>query len=362
MFYEIRNTLIDIILNCYSYLPEEKINKYTKFYIKLENKILKSYLGKYNPKDRSIHLYNIKTESNVSCIVTLIHELSHHIDCMNRHTSAHDEKFYKIHLELLRSAFDMNIIDYKEFMCHSSSAGNIRKLKRLVEKMNYLSTAKPVKYKEDYIWIIVTSYDRDENANLKKSGFTFNPYIKKWCQRCLKNDKEKICSQFVNNEITYISGATLIFCLDQDTTELNMNIHKSKEYQKKDNVCPVCGKPLIIKKGKYGDFEACTGYPACNYTHSLKSSKNSKKSTKEQINKQCPVCGRNLVIKKGKYGEFEACSGYPECKYTKKINSNSTEDICPVCGKILVIRNGKYGKFKACSGYPNCHYIEKKKG
>ena len=358
MFYEIRNTLIDIILNCYSYLTEEKINKYTKFYIKLENKILKSYLGKYNPKDRSIHLYNIKTESNVSCIVTLIHELSHHIDCMNRHTSAHDEKFYKIHLELLRSAFDMNIIDYKEFMCHSSSAGNIRKLKRLVEKMNYPSTARPVSYKEDYIWIIITSHDRNENADLKKAGFTFNPYIRKWCQRCLKTDKEKVCSQFISNEINCLPGSSLIFYLDP-ADKSNENTTQKAEIQNSKNVCPKCGKPLIIKKGKYGDFEACTGYPECKYTHSLKNDQKENNEPPSGEDKTCPLCGKPLVIKKGKYGDFEACTGYPDCKYTHNIKSRQSNELCPVCGKILVYKKSRYGWFLACTGYPDCKYIKK---
>ena len=73
----------------------------------------------------------------------------------------------------------------------------------------------------------------------------------------------------------------------------------------------------------------------------------------------CPKCGRPLVYKSGKFGEFIACSGYPECKYIKN-DVEETDIVCPECGKgHLVVRKGRYGKFLACSEFPKCKHIEK---
>lgn len=68
----------------------------------------------------------------------------------------------------------------------------------------------------------------------------------------------------------------------------------------------------------------------------------------------CELCGKPMVLKMGRFGEFIACSGYPECKNTKPI-VKSTGVSCPKCGKDIVARKSKRGKlFYGCSGYPDC--------
>lgn len=124
-------------------------------------------------------------------------------------------------------------------------------------------------------------------------------------------------------------------------------------------LCPICGKPLVYRRSKYGTFEACSGYPVCNYV---------KKEVKEEIvsDKLCPKCGRPLVKRKSKRGEFWACSGYPTCSYIdgqdeeKEASYTLTSIPCPKCGKMLIRRKGKYGKadYYTCSGFPKCRYIE----
>ena len=77
---------------------------------------------------------------------------------------------------------------------------------------------------------------------------------------------------------------------------------------------------------------------------------------------KCPNCGKTLLLRKGKFGEYYSCSDYPNCKYTESVKSKEvvqTKMKCPQCGKPLVERNGKYGKFISCSGYPACKYIKK---
>lgn len=123
--------------------------------------------------------------------------------------------------------------------------------------------------------------------------------------------------------------------------------------QKTGESCPNCGSDLVIRKGRYGDFVACSNYPECKYI---------KQEENEQIDETCPNCGGRLIKKRGRFGEFYACENYPECKYIKndKEKPEPTGEICPECGKELVKRKSRYGKyFIGCSGYPKCRYIKK---
>ncbi len=125
------------------------------------------------------------------------------------------------------------------------------------------------------------------------------------------------------------------------------------EPEKTGETCPNCGSDLVIRKGRYGDFVACSNYPECKFI---------KQEESEKIDEKCPNCGGNLVKKRGRFGEFYACENYPECKYIKndKAKPEPTGEICPDCGKELVKRKSRYGKFfVGCSGYPKCRYIKK---
>lgn len=117
--------------------------------------------------------------------------------------------------------------------------------------------------------------------------------------------------------------------------------------------CPECGSDLVIRKGRYGEFVACSNYPECKYI----------KVDEDSVSDEtCPNCGGKLIKKRGRFGEFFACENYPECKYIKsdKQKPEPTGELCPECGKELVKRKSRYGKmFIGCSGYPKCHYIKK---
>lgn len=126
--------------------------------------------------------------------------------------------------------------------------------------------------------------------------------------------------------------------------------------EKTGEICPECGGDLVIRKGKYGDFVACSNYPTCKY---IKKEQEEVRYTGET----CPKCGSPMIFKKGRFGEFEACSGYPTCKYIKndkKLEPKQTDEVCPNCGSPIVIKRGRWGEFKACSAYPKCKTILKK--
>ena len=85
--------------------------------------------------------------------------------------------------------------------------------------------------------------------------------------------------------------------------------------------------------------------------------KNMEKEAPKLAGETCPVCGKELVIRKGKYGEFTACSGYPECKYIKKEEKKIVEVCdCPNCDGKIIEKKTKRGKiFYGCSNYPKCN-------
>jgi DNA topoisomerase-1 len=140
--------------------------------------------------------------------------------------------------------------------------------------------------------------------------------------------------------------------------EKDLEAAKKGESIKKNGIpveenCPECGKPLVIKEGKYGRFRACSGYPDCRFKESMV-----KKEVKP-LDEACPDCGAQLVMRRGKYGTFTACSNYPKCKYIKK-EQKDTGIACPLeCEGTLIRRKTRKGKiFYGCSEFPKCKFAK----
>ena len=108
---------------------------------------------------------------------------------------------------------------------------------------------------------------------------------------------------------------------------------EKKNPEETGEVCPECGNQLVIRKGKFGEFVACSNYPTCKYI---------KKDKKEVVEIcKCPKCDKGMIIerktKKGKI--FYGCNNYPKCKYALWYKPNG--DICPKCGELIVDKNGE---------------------
>ncbi len=99
-------------------------------------------------------------------------------------------------------------------------------------------------------------------------------------------------------------------------------------------LCPECGGNLVIRKGKYGEFVACSNYPTCKYIK-----KEVKEKQEVNVVAKCPKCGKDIIERKTKRGKiFYGCSGYPKCDYASWYKP--TGNICPTCGNLLVDKNG----------------------
>ena len=116
-----------------------------------------------------------------------------------------------------------------------------------------------------------------------------------------------------------------------DNAFKNMEKKKPEETGEK---CPECGSPLVIRKGKYGQFTACSNYPTCKYI------KKENKQIEKEIICKCPKCEGNIIVRKTKKGkEFYGCDNFPKCKYASWYKP--TGDKCPKCNDLLVIKNGE---------------------
>ncbi len=164
------------------------------------------------------------------------------------------------------------------------------------------------------------------------------------------------------------------FTVDLKTAQEHMRDVKRQEIIT-DEVCDKCGSKMAIKFGRFGQFLACTNYPECKNTRELAkpaSANGSSEATAEAAenpyaNETCENCGRPMTLKKGRFGQFLACTGYPECKTTRKISKTGAvaaapvmlDERCPVCDSQLSIRQGPFGEFTACSTYPACKFIKR---
>ena len=140
-----------------------------------------------------------------------------------------------------------------------------------------------------------------------------------------------------------------------------------------DEVCEKCGSPMVIKWGQFGRFMACSAYPECKNTKEIVSDETPKEGEAAAADAEpepCENCGKPMTLKRGRFGQFLACTGYPECKTTRKIAAGSRapkkpdlmlDETCPQCGQAkLVLKEGRFGEFTSCGNYPKCKYIKPK--
>ena len=158
------------------------------------------------------------------------------------------------------------------------------------------------------------------------------------------------------------------FQKDLRRAQLHMTDIKRME-KPTDLVCDKCCKPMVIRWGRHGSFIGCSGYPECANTRELTvdlPDVDNVDLTEQEDQEYCENCGRSMVLKRGRFGTFYACSGYPDCKTTRRIGAEDQkpdvplDEPCPQCGSPLALKHGRFGEFTACSNYPACKYVKQK--
>jgi DNA topoisomerase I len=120
--------------------------------------------------------------------------------------------------------------------------------------------------------------------------------------------------------------------------------------------CELCGREMALKKGRFGSFYGCTGYPDCKNIRKIAKGEQKPVAPPVELDETCPKDGAKLVKRQGRFGEFVSCSNYPKCDYIKR----ETLDIaCPKCktGEIAVKKSKRGKVFYGCSNYPKCDAV-----
>jgi len=172
-------------------------------------------------------------------------------------------------------------------------------------------------------------------------------------------DRLDLIEEAKDDSLTVLKEFYSGFEKDLNNAIENMPSLKPKD-EETDLVCDKCGSMMVVKTTKRGQFLGCSNYPACKNIKDFKRDENNKVVIVEKVlvysDKPCKNCGKRMVFKTGRYGDYYACEDYPKCKTTAPV----TLDIdCPDCkdGKIAEKR-GKKGKvFYSCSNYPDCKFI-----
>ncbi len=131
--------------------------------------------------------------------------------------------------------------------------------------------------------------------------------------------------------------------------------------------CERCGKDMLIKWGKNGEFLACEGYPECRNTREFTRVNGSVTPIAQHVEGEaCEKCGSSMVRKRGRFGEFLACSGYPDCRNTRPIGpkpqvlaAQGPTEPCVKCGGEMRLKMSRFGlHFFGCSNYPKCKSVK----
>lgn len=149
------------------------------------------------------------------------------------------------------------------------------------------------------------------------------------------NNRQELLKSF------YTSFEKMLKIAEQELEKIKIEDEVSEEK------CELCGRNMVIKRGRYGKFLACPGFPECKNTRPIVT----------EIGVNCPSCGGSLVVRKSKRGRtFYGCSNYPDCKFVSW--NKPTGKSCPQCGGLMVIKKGKGGEYEVCTN-KECGYKSK---
>ena len=195
-----------------------------------------------------------------------------------------------------------------------------------------ITTHLMTEYFPDIVNYEFTANMEDELDNIENGEMTINDVL----------------SEFYHNFETHLEKA------NQSVSKGDIKI----EAEETDIICEKCGSKMVVKHGRYGKFAACPNYPECKNTKPLTADGKSE-ATDENIEKtdiKCELCGKDMVIRRGRYGSFYACSDYPDCKHTKPM-AKDTGVACPLCGaKLLSKQSKKKMIYYSCEKYPECEF------
>jgi len=194
---------------------------------------------------------------------------------------------------------------------------------------------------------------RMEQVTKEKCDLCGSPLVLKW---------GKFGTFFACSAYDKKDPSSCTFTKENTAGKPDMNTPEAQEADEKDEYCENCGKVMVLRRGPFGMFMSCPDYsadPPCKTIRKLSQKQQQKPPV--PTGEDCPLCGKPLVLRQGQYGEFISCSGYPKCKYVKQ---NLIEGMkCPKCGTgDLAERKARRGNiFWGCTNYPKCDFTSNAK-
>ena len=204
------------------------------------------------------------------------------------------------------------------------------------------------------VGFVVTDFLKEHFADIVDTGFTAR----------MEEDLDKIAQ----GKVEWVPVVRDFFGpFNERVLEKTKTVKKSDVTEEAtDRTCPKCGRPVVIKLGRFGRFYSCTGFKktkkgepqpegACDYAEPLEGQQEPQLEVLE--GEMCPDCGKPLAKRRGRFGPFIGCTGYPDCKYIKKTHQK-TGVICPLCGQGELVRRRGRGRstFFGCERYPECTF------
>jgi len=173
--YEIKKVLEDIIYHAYyGKVPEETYKRLTMFRVEIDNKVVKSFNGKYSPAERRIILNNL-FRNQVNLVKTSIHELAHHGDHILNFQCGHSKSFYNVYEVLLHTALNMGFLTVADVADMVRDSRDYHKVQRMLER--YVPS--PIEYKKEEKRFVVRNCFTVKDI-LKENGFRYNSLSYTW--------------------------------------------------------------------------------------------------------------------------------------------------------------------------------------
>ncbi|MCS7281321.1 MAG: type I DNA topoisomerase [Desulfobacterota bacterium] len=237
----------------------------------------------------------------------------------------------------------------------------------LIKALETNGIGRPSTYATILSTILERGYAKKEEGKLKPTplGRTVNSLLKQFFPLVVDLDftakMEERLDQIENGKANWskiLEKFYLVFDEELKKAKEEMRNLK-KEERLTEIVCDRCGKPMVLRWSKNGEYIYCSDKENCKNRKNVVVTEDGKiKIIEEERKGSCPRCGGALVEKIGKYGKFIACSAYPLCTYTEPYSTGLSCPILECNGKLVEKRSKKKKRpYVACSNYPKCSFI-----
>jgi DNA topoisomerase I len=264
---------------------------------------------------------------------------------------------------IIQTIQDRNYVEQKERRFHATDLGMVV-TDFLVERFPKILDLKFTAHMEDELDGIASA----KEDMVKVLDEFYYPF-----QDSLKTAHEGQRVQILTDEICHVCGAPMVKKFSKTGPFLSCSKYPEckatrpiggpprAEAVESAHACPKCHKPLLIRENKRGEkFLSCSGYPGCKESFNMDAEGNPVPSVVETEH-NCEKCGKPMALRQGPRGPFLGCTGYPKCRNAlpvdaegKPISPVKVEVACTKCGGAMAIRRGRRGSFLGCTNYPKC--------